>query len=246
MMPSHKGIRNYRLNSWLKSGQDLLRLVYPSVCIVCQNELSSAEKNCCGFCIENLPFTYFELLDEASTLDKLFWGRAKIESTFALVYFEKGKGSQQILHHLKYKHNYQLGVQFGEILGQKILSTAILKGVDFLLPVPVHGRKEFQRGYNQSEALAEGISKQTGIPLLKNYASKKIHTGSQTKKGRFLRWDNVSENFRIDINTVQSPQHIAIIDDVITTGATIEALIRTIHENNPEIRISVISLALTK
>ena len=245
-MPSHTEIDKFGLNSWLKSGADLIHLIYPSVCIICSKELSRQEKNCCHFCLENLPFTYFEQLREPSSLDQLFWGRVRIHGTYSMVFFEKGKGSQQVLHHLKYKHNPQLGIQMGKLIAHKLHKTSILQGVEALLPVPIHNRKLFQRGYNQSEALAEGISMITGIPILKKLVNKKFHTGSQTRKGRFLRWDNVSENFEMNQELGKTLNHIAIIDDVITTGSTIEALIRVIHENNPEIRITVISLALAK
>jgi ComF family protein len=245
-MQLHGESRHIRLNSWLKSWSDLIDLIYPRSCIVCKNELAKTERNCCNFCIQEFPYTYFEKFREPTDLDKLFWGRVKVHSTFSLLYFEKEKGSQFVLHDLKYKHNYALGIEMGKLIAKKLSGHSILQGVDALIPVPIHHRKKFIRGYNQSEALAHGIEKLTGIKVINDFVAKNKHTGSQTRKGRFLRWDNVSDQFSINKFPSANVKHIAIIDDVITTGATIEALISVIQKNYPEIRISVISLAIAK
>ena len=118
------------------------------------------------------------------------------------------------------------------------------QSIDALVPVPIHPKKEFIRGYNQSEKLADGISEVLKVPVVVDFLERTKFSESQTKKNRFLRWDNVENNFKSKNRSHY--KHIAIVDDVITTGATLEVIIRTIQENNPEIRISVISLALTK
>lgn len=245
-MQIHRERRQIRLNSWLNSWSDLIDLIYPRSCIVCNNELSKTEHFCCHFCTQELPYTYFEKYREPTDLDKLFWGRVKVHSTFSLMYFEKGKGSQFLLHSLKYKNNHALGVEMGKLITIKLSGHSLLHEIDTLIPVPIHHRKRFLRGYNQSEALAQGISEVSGIRVINDLVTKNSHTGSQTKKGRFLRWDNVSQQFNINKNLPPNVHHIAIIDDVITTGATIEALITVIQKNYPEIRISVISLAVAK
>lgn len=238
--------RQMRLKSWFKSWSDLVDLIYPRSCIVCKNELFKTEHFCCHFCTQELPYTYFEKYREPTELDKLFWGRVKVHSTFSLLYFEKEKGSQFLLHNLKYKHNYSLGIEMGKLIAKKLYGNPGIQGVDALIPVPIHHRKKFIRGYNQSEALAQGIGEVSGIRVINDFVSKNSHTGSQTRKGRFLRWDNVSQQFSINKFPSANVKHIAIIDDVITTGATIEALISVIQKNYPEIRISVISLAIAK
>lgn len=245
-MQIHGDRSQIRLKYWLRSWSDLVDLIYPRSCIVCSNELAKFETYCCNFCIHELPYTYFEKFREPTDLDKLFWGRVKVHSTFSLLYFEKEKGSQFILHNLKYKHNYILGVEMGKLIAQKLAGNSILQGVDALVPVPIHHRKKFIRGYNQSEAIAHGMNEITGIQVINDFVVKNSHTGSQTRKGRFLRWDNVAEQFSINKIPTRNLQHIAIIDDVITTGSTIEALIAVIQKNYPEIRISVISLAIAK
>jgi len=238
--------RQFRLKFWLRSWSDLVHLVFPRTCIVCQHELPVSEQHCCHFCQEELPYTYFEKYRVPTDLDKLFWGRVKVHSTFSLLYFEKEKGSQLILHSLKYKHNYSLGIHMGRLIAEKLQGSSILQGVDALVPVPIHHRKKFSRGYNQSEALAKGIKEFTGISIINDLVLKSTHTGSQTRRSRFLRWDNVHRQFKIDKHPSKPINHIAIIDDVITTGSTLEALISVIQENYPDIRITVISLALAK
>jgi ComF family protein len=120
------------------------------------------------------------------------------------------------------------------------------KGVEALIPVPIHSKKEFLRGYNQSEKIADGIAAVLNIPVVLDFMGQTKSTESQTKKSRFMRWDNVENKFQTTQKETTQYSHIAIVDDVITTGATLEAIIRKIRENNPEIRISVISLAITK
>lgn len=245
-MQIHSERRKIGLNSWLRSWSDLINLIYPRSCLICKNELAGSEKHCCHFCVDDLPYTYFEKYNEPSDLDKLFWGRVNVHSTFSLLYFEKGKGSQALLHSLKYQHNQLLGYEMGKWIAQKLKNNSLLLTVDTLIPVPIHHRKKFIRGYNQSEALAKGIQQVTGTRIVTDFVSKGSHTGSQTRKGRFMRWDNVAEQFTISKEPPLNMHHIALVDDVITTGSTIEALIRVIQKNYPEIRISVIILAIAK
>jgi ComF family protein len=192
-----------------------------------------------------MHFTHFEKYTEPTELDKLFWGRINLAGTFALLLFEKGKSTQKILHALKYKSNPAVGVEFGEEIAKRIQSMRHFDDLDALIPVPIHPKKAFIRGYNQSEQIAIGLSNVLTIPVDTHFLKKQEHTKSQTKRGRFDRWDNVVNNFVLR-KQVKTPKHIAIVDDVITTGATIEALVRSIHKNYPEIRVSIISLALTK
>ena len=132
----------------------------------------------------------------------------------------------------------------GKLIGEQVKQLSSFQGIDALVPVPIHPKKEFTRGYNQSEKLADGIAEILNLPVLINYIERTKNSDSQTKKGRFKRWDNVENKF-ISKNTTNF-KHIAIVDDVITTGATLEVIVRILQENNPELRISIISLALTK
>jgi ComF family protein len=227
-----------------KIKNDLVHLVYPSICTICENELPSHQNFICSFCKTEFQFTYFERFSEPTPLDQLFWGRVKVESTYSYLYFEKGKSAQPVLHALKYKDKPEVGVEMGKIIGENVKNIASFQSIDALVPVPIHPKKEFIRGYNQSEKLADGISEVLNVPVVVDFLERTKFSESQTKKNRFLRWDNVENNFKSKNRSHY--KHIAIVDDVITTGATLEVIIRTIQENNPEIRISVISLALTK
>jgi ComF family protein len=234
----------FGLKTWVELMRSASHLIYPSTCIICEGELSSSDNSICSFCLPELDFTHFEKYTEPTPLDKLFWGRVKLEHTYSLLYFEKERSTQKILHSLKYKHNPQVGIEFGRLIGEKFKSLPISKNIDAIVPVPLHPKKEFQRGYNQSAELAKGISEMIGVPIDEKFLAKKIHTGSQTSKGRFSRWDNVSQNFRL--KTQGQFKHILLVDDVITTGSTLESIIRTVTENYPDLRISIVSLALAK
>ncbi len=236
----------FRLKNWFDPLADLLHLIFPRTCVVCTQELAIIEKGCCSICLELLPYTHFEKMEEDSPLDKLFWGRVPIERTFSLLYYEKESSVQEILYRIKYGNDHKLAIRMGQLMAQRIKGTGLLDDVDALLPVPVHHQKRFIRGYNQSEMLAEGLSSLYNLPIERKLVQKSKHTGSQTKKNRFLRWDNVVENFIVQGATQEKHKHFAIVDDVITTGSTIEAMVVTLKQKYPELRFSIISLAVTK
>jgi competence protein ComFC len=226
---------------------DLLHLVYPDACLICSLELPSSDIQLCHVCEQNLRYTYYETYKEASSLDKLFWGRLDLNATFALLHFEKQTSTQDILHQIKYKNKTQLAEEMGVRIGKKLQLDMLRYGnIDTLIPIPMHPKKQYMRGYNQSELIAEGISKETNIPVNTEFLTKINNTESQTKKGRFLRWDNVSEVFEVNVKKLKGVKHLAIVDDVVTTGSTIEACILKIKKELPEIKITVISLAATK
>jgi len=222
---------------------DLSHLVFPSLCLSCESELAKSESHVCSFCLENLTPTNFHLFDGASPMDKLFWGRLNVEKTYAHLFFEKHKTSQHVLFNLKYKNNPKLGEYFGREIGRVLKKQTAFNKVDAYIPVPLHPKKQFIRGYNQSEALCKGICEE----LMGNLDTKTIvrtrHSDSQTKKSRFQRWDNVNDIFRVK-DTIQGYKHIVLVDDVITTGSTIEAISKTLLEKNPELSISVVTLAI--
>ena len=223
----------------------LLHLVYPEQCLVCDKELSIQEKHLCSFCTQNISHTNFHLLEEASSMDKLFWGRVKVENTYAHIFFEKNKTSQDILFSLKYKNNSDIGVYFGKQIGKTLTSQKSYSTIDAVIPVPLHPKKQFIRGYNQSEALAKGICSSFLKKLDLSTVKRTRHSESQTKKSRFQRWDNVNDIFKIK-HTIEDYKHILLVDDVITTGSTLESIIVALRKRNPELQISVATLAIAK
>lgn len=229
----------------LKFWDGFLHLLFPSSCICCQGELIQSEKSCCSNCKSELPFTRFELYEEVTDLDQLFWGRVNIDSTFSLLYYEKTNSVKPILQALKYKGRSDVGIEFGEMIGNVLKDHPKFNSIEAFVPVPIHIKKRYTRGYNQSEMIAKGMANVWSVKVAPNLISKSKHTGSQTTLGRFKRWDNVENLFTVN-HEMEQFKHIAIVDDVVTTGATLESIVRSIREIYPSIQISVISLALTK
>ena len=222
---------------------DLGNLIFPNSCLACEKELSRFENHICSFCEEDLPLTNFHHFTEATPTDKLFWGRVEVKSTYSHLFFEKNKTSQTVLFNLKYKNKPELGVYFGKKIGEKIKLMPAFSMVDALIPVPLHHKKEFMRGYNQSDVLTIGISEKLNVPMDNTTIKRTKHSASQTKKSRFQRWDNVNEIFKIS-NKINSYKHIVLVDDVITTGSTLESIIQAIRKKNANILISVVTLAV--
>ena len=224
----------------------LMHLIYPNQCLVCLNELPESNKtNICHLCQDNFHFTYFETSD-STRLDKLFWGRLNLHSTFSLLEFEKQNSTQKILHAIKYKSNKLLAIEMGKKIGAAIYQKSNFATIEVLIPVPLHIKKEYMRGYNQSEIIAEGINSIMKINMNPELIKRTKHSESQTKKNKFSRWDNVKDVFQLNIAALKKFNHIAIIDDVITTGSTIEAITLKIQKEIPDLKISIISLAIAK
>jgi competence protein ComFC len=237
---------DFGLKNFVEWKENILHLIYPNLCLNCENELSKQEQELCFFCEENLKFTSYENYKEESSLDKLFWGRVKLKSTFALLYFEKENQTQKILHQIKYKGKKELAVKMGELMGEKLLSsTKKMDDIDAFIPIPLHIKKIYIRGYNQSGLIASGLTNKLNIETDSMFLTRQIHAESQTKKNRFMRWDNIQEAFAVNEN-LKNHKHIALIDDVVTTGSTLESCIKMIQEKHPEIEISVFCLAVTK
>ena len=229
------------LKNWLK---DATHILFPAQCLICRDELPK-NSLMCSFCESELLFTHYEKYNEPSPLDQLFWGREQVSTTYALLFYKDSSSTQQILYQLKYNNNPEIGRLFGQKIAEKCGRKLITEKVDLLLPVPIHAKKKFLRGYNQSVMIAEGMNKITHIPIANNLTGKLQHTGSQTKRGRFSRWDKVTGNFTIS-NKIKQYNHITLVDDVITTGSTLEALIKAIRNVHPSVQISIVSLAITK
>jgi ComF family protein len=208
-------------------------------------ELIEKESFVCSSCQLNLSYTFFENYNEQTKMDKLFWGKLPIHQTFALYNFEENSVVQSIIHSLKYKNNALIGKQFGRKIGEKLKEIKGFEDLNALIPVPMHPKKKFLRGYNQAEMIAIGISDITGIPIQTSEVKKLKHTQSQTQKSMWERWTSSENVFSTTINDY-SLKHIALVDDVLTTGATLERLANTILDKNPTIKISLITLAITK
>ena len=176
-------------------------------------------------------------------MDKLFWGRVKVQSSYAHFFFNKGKVIQEMLFGLKYHNNKPLGLHYGRQIGMRMSQLSAYNTLDALVPVPLHPKKAFIRGYNQSEIIAKGISENHSAKLDTDLIKRIKHSSSQTKKNRFQRWENVDGIFLVNAK-IKNYKHVAIIDDMITTGSTVESIIRALRNENPDLSISVITLAI--
>jgi ComF family protein len=222
-----------------------LSLIYPNNCIVCQNELPDQDHLICFFCSSDLHFTHFEKYKDSTVAEELFWGRIKLANVYALLYYEKGNSTQQVLFKIKYQEGQQLGEYMGGKIANHLNGKEWLNDVDAIIPIPLHSKKEFKRGYNQSLILANGFTAENGIPI-KRALFRKKHHASQTRKSREEREQNVKGIFGINSQELKGLNHVVIIDDVLTTGSTLEEAARAIKQFNENIKISLVTLAIAK
>jgi len=222
---------------------DLISLIFPKICACCGNSLWKHEKVICTFCDFHLPKTNFHLEPE-NPLTRSFWGRVPIDSGTAIYYFNKGNRVQQLIHQLKYKGRREIGIFLGEKYGYSLKNTPPFNTVELILPVPLHKKKRMQRGYNQSEEFASGLGRTMNVPVDPYALYRCKATETQTRKSRFKRWQNVAEMFAVRDPTVLVGRHLLVVDDVITTGATLEACIQVLS-SIPGTRISIAAIAFT-
>lgn len=200
----------------------ILHVVFPHVCDGCGSDLLNAESNLCIRCLYSLPQTNFEM-HSGNPVEKLFWGRMQLVNASASFYFTKESLMQRLMHQFKYRRNKDLGLQLGRIMGKVLKNSGKLDGIDALIPLPLYPKKERKRGYNQATVLCEGIAEICNIPVLKKVISRPQHTETQTKKGRIDRWQNIEGKFLLRDTLSIQDKHLLLVDDVVTTGATLEA-----------------------
>ncbi len=199
----------------------LADLFYPPACCVCESKLAGNEKILCTRCRLTLPGTNFHH-DETNPVARLFWGRIRFRYATSLLFFEKGSRYRRLIHLLKYQGRDDIGYFIGELLGSAIMPYCETT-IDYLVPVPLHRRKLIRMGYNQSECIAKGVSSVTGIPVESNVLLRRISTRTQTRRRRFERWQNVEHVFHCPEPEKIAGKHLLLIDDVVTTGSTLEA-----------------------
>jgi ComF family protein len=197
----------------------------------------------CMDCLQKLPYTSFESMKENPT-EKLFWGRISTSFACSIFYFEKENILQNIIHQIKYKNEKKLGIFMGKLMGLKINDLIKAHNIDFMIPMPIHPKKEKKRGYNQAALLCVGINSINKLDYIENAIVKIQHTETQTKKSRIERWRNVEQVFNVPNPQMILGKNILIIDDVITTGASTEACGQILLEHGAN-SISICGLAHT-
>jgi ComF family protein len=216
-------------------------LLFPPVCITCGNRLLSQEEYLCMDCWLDLPVSRFHL-DPENKVVRLFWGRVAVENGTAWFQYRKGSRYQKLIHSIKYKGMKELGFEAGKRFGEALLQAPGYSHTDLVVPVPLHRRKQASRGYNQSEWIAMGIAEAMGKPLSAGNLVRHKHTATQTRKNRFERWKNVEGIFSIVKPHEFENIHILLVDDVVTTGSTLEACAAEILKC-PGAKISIVTLA---
>jgi ComF family protein len=207
--------------------EDLLSLAFPEVCNACGKSLYKHENLICNVCKVKLPFTNFHLHQE-NPIEKTFWGRVNIHQSSAFLFFHKGNRVQHLMHQFKYKGKKEVGELLGNMYAYELLKCNYFLDASMIIPVPLHPDKQKKRGYNQSEWLAKGIANGLSLSYDNSILNRAVASSTQTKKSRFDRWKNVETIFKVENASQIEGKHIVLVDDVITTGATVEACANTL------------------
>ena len=221
---------------------DLLNLMFPNLCIVCGENLLHNEQHLCLSCLHNIPRTNFHLVLD-NPIEKRFWGKVPIKRATAFFFFQKGSPFQKLLHCLKYKGNKEVGKILGKFAASDLFDSAEFQSIDLIIPVPLHPKKLKKRGYNQSEWIGIGLSEILGKPQDTISLIRVRENTTQTKKSVFERYENTEGIFELSNKTSLIGKHILLVDDVLTTGSTLEACIRSLLQIEG-VNVSVFTLAM--
>lgn len=222
--------------------KSVINLLFPKVCYACSNYLSDNEDSICVNCRHDLPVTNFHF-NGSDTVAKVLRGRATLQLATALFRFEKKGPVQQLIHNLKYKGQEHIGALLGDWLGNELAEIEAYQNIDMVIPVPMHNTKLKQRGYNQVTKFGQHIAKALNADYVDDVLVKIYNTTSQTQKGRLARWLNNSEIFAVKHILKIENKHVLIVDDIITTGATLEACCNALNQAKA-IKLSVATMAI--
>ena len=223
---------------WLDS---ILNLFYPRVCAACGESLLKDEDTVCLKCRYTLPRTGYERYPD-NPLAQTFYGRMPFHAVTACYFFAKSGKTQHLIHQLKYKGNREAGIFLGRQLGESIKDAPLFQGIDVIIPVPLHPKRERKRGYNQAQVIAQGISEVTGLPVGTQYLLRTVYNETQTHKTAEERYHNVKGIFEVRCADELKGKHVLLVDDVLTTGATLESCAHQL-EGIPGITISIATAA---
>lgn len=219
----------------------IAHLLYPDVCAGCGSDLVNAKQLICISCAATLPVTNFHK-HSGNPVEKMFWGRLPLVTATSYAYFAKHSAMQNLLHQLKYGGNKEIGYYFGRRMGELFRESDRYDDIDALIPLPLFFKREKKRGYNQAEVICEGIAEIMNLPILKDVVARKKNTQTQTRKSRTERWENIAGRFELINDKPAEGKHILLVDDVLTTGATMEACGSALIKAN-KIRLSIATMA---
>lgn len=231
------------MDSQISFFKSFVHLFFPRVCCGCGSDLIAEHALFCIHCEASMPLTGFENFP-ANPIEKIFWGRAEIKAAAAHLYFTSGSAVQHSLHLLKYKGRKEIGIYFGRQMGKQLNISRRFLDCEIIVPLPLFAASEKKRGYNQATQIAEGLSQQLKIPVVQDAVFRVKKTETQTHKSRIQRWKNMESTFKIRDPQKIYGKHILLVDDVLTTGASLEACAGVLL-SVPDIRISIACLAHT-
>lgn len=220
---------------------DFLSLLFPRLCHGCGNHLLRNENIICTECRVLIPHTGYHN-QPGNPVEQLFWGRCRIEKAAAFSYYNKGSRIRKLIHSLKYSGMKEIGTELGVIYAAALKNSGFTDDIDLIIPVPLHPTKEHKRGFNQSTIISEGISSVTGINVETGALIRPVKTQTQTKRSRYDRWTNVEGIFTVADPLRLEGKHLLLVDDVITTGSTIESCVNELIKIR-EVKVSVVALA---
>ncbi|WP_242084097.1 ComF family protein [Aestuariivivens sediminis] len=222
--------------------KSLINLFFPNICHACLNALEDNQDTICTSCRHRLPVTNFHFNND-NTIGKVLYGRAKIEQGTALFRFEKQGPVQQLIHGLKYRGYEKIGFVLGNWLGGELKGIDSYKTIDVVIPVPIHKKKLRSRGYNQVSKFGQQIAKHLNAIYKEDVLLKITNSKSQVTKKRWARWQDSASLFTVTNLKSVADKHILLVDDIITTGATMEACIKLLTQNN-NVKISIACMAI--
>lgn len=221
----------------------LLDILYPPICKVCNTALFDKERDICLKCIKDMPLSRLEFQND-NDADRLFWGIVEFEKVLSFMNYSKGSSYTHLLLSLKYRGDKKIGLKLGRLMAKQ-LPKAFFEPIDYIVPVPLHPTKQKTRGYNQAEWLAKGIQEVYPIPVLVDALIKTQATESQTVKGALERRSNASHMFAFNPAYDLRDKHILLLDDVLTTGATLIACREALSSSEP-LKVSALTFAISK
>ncbi len=221
--------------------RDFINFLFPLECVACKKALVVGEEYFCINCYLELPKTQYHLYSDNPVL-RSFTGRFPLERGAAWLQFQKGGVIQAAMHAIKYQNRPRLGAFLASEAASEWQNSDFFKDIDLIVPVPLHWRKRMKRGYNQASFIAQGLSKVLNIPIDESFLYRAQYRNSQTRENRFTRWSNVNSVFALKTNLAVTDKHILLVDDVLTTGATLEACLSVLAKM-PACKFSIFTLA---
>ena len=221
---------------------DFINLMFPDLCVICGIHLQKNENQLCLSCLHDIPRTNYHLIED-NPIEKRFWGKVPVHRATSYFFFQKGSSFQKLLHLLKYQGNKEVGELLGKYAAIDLLDSPDFTSVDLIIPVPLHPKKYKLRGYNQSEWIGKGISAIFQKPVDTTSLRRIRENATQTSKSVFERYENTEGIFELSDKSDLEGKYVLLIDDVLTTGSTLEACVMALLEV-PGIKISIFTLAV--